>query len=126
MTLITEFSNPGSSRIVIRCCLDCGKYLGCNRKGGVQEEACERCKLRHKWRRIAVHTIGDHASLHCHTMGIARGSAYTRLQDAIDEMAKLIRHLLNDRLPSPSEFPLPWSPSELAEFAAILSSRSRV
>ena len=126
MMLITEFSNPDSSRIVIRCCLDCGKYLGCNRVGQPQEEACERCKLVHKWRRVAVHTIGEHAELHRHTMGVTRGREYARLQGFIDRMAALIRVLLHDRLPSPNEFPLPWSTAELEEFEAILSSRSKV
>ena len=121
MTLITENSNPDASRIVIRCCLDCGKYLGCNRAGEPQEEACNKCKLRHKWRRVAVHTIRAHECLCCHTIGVTRGRPYTRLQEAIDRMAVLIRELLNNRLPSPDEFPLPWSPAELGEFEAMLA-----
>ena len=126
MTLITEFSNPDSSRIVIRCCLDCGKYLGCNRVGQPQEEACERCKLVHKWRRVAVHTIGEHAILYRHTSNVTRGRDYARLHEAVDRIAKLIRVILRDQLPSPTEFPLPWSTAELDEFEAILSSRSKI
>ena len=126
MTLITETSNPDASRIVIRCCLDCGKYLGCNRAGEPQEEACEKCKLRHKWRRVAVHTIGEHETLYRHSVGVTRGMPYARLQDAIDQMAKLIRTLRGGRLPSPSEFPLPWSPAELDEFEAMLSKLTDV
>lgn len=126
MTLITETSNPDSSRIVIRCCLDCGKYLGCNRVGQPQEEACDRCKLRHQWRRVAVHTIRAHECLSIHTIGVTRGRDYVRLQNAIDRMAVLIRELLNDRLPSSKEFPLPWSPAELGEFEAMLSKLTDV